>query len=56
MAIELTLSNFCIIKLSFFDNDFKDANYFLVKFNGALILVYELNDESALSLIIQSWS
>ena len=52
MAIEFPLSDFCIIKLSFFDSDFNDANSYLVKFKGALFFLYEINDESALSLIL----
>ena len=47
MAMEFPLSDFCIIKLSFFDSDFS-----IVKLKGALFLLYELNDESALSLIL----
>ena len=38
MAMELPLSDFCIIKLSFFNSDFNDANSSLVKFKGALFL------------------
>ena len=52
MAMEFPLSDFCIIKLSFYDSDFNDANSSLVKFKAALFLLYELNDESALSLIL----
>ena len=52
MAMEFPLSDFGIIKLSFFDGDFKDANSSLVKFKGALFLLYELNDE----IILQSFS
>ena len=52
MAMELPLSDFCIIKLPFFDSDFNDANYSLVKFKAVLFLLYELNDESALSYIL----
>ena len=52
MAIKFPLSDFCIIKQSFFDGDFHDANFSLVKFKGALFLLYELNDKSALSLIL----
>ena len=50
--MEFPLSDFCIIKLSFLDSDFNDANSSLVKFEGALFLLYEINDESALSLIL----
>ena len=50
--MEFPLSDFCIIKLSFFDSDFNDANFSLVEFEGALFLLYEVNDESALSLIL----
>ena len=50
--MEFPLSGFCIIKLSFFDGDFNDANSSLVKFKGALFVLYEINDESALSLIL----
>ena len=46
--MEFPLSDFCIIKLSFLDSDFNDANSSLVKFEGALFLLYELNDESAI--------
>ena len=52
MAIEFPLSDFCIIKLSFFDSEFNDTSSSLNKFKGALFLLYELNDESALSLIL----
>ena len=48
--MEFPLSDFC--KLSFLDSDFNDANSSLVKFEGALFLLYEINDESALSLIL----
>ena len=34
--MESPLSDFCIINLSIFNSDFKDANSSLVKFNGAL--------------------
>ena len=50
--MEFPLSDFCIIKLSFFDSNFNDANSSLLKFEGALLLLYEINDESALSLIL----
>ena len=50
--MEFPLSDFCIIKLSFFDSDFNDANFSLVEFEGALFLLYEVNDECALSLIL----
>ena len=49
--MEFPLYDFCVIKLSFFDSAFNDANSSLVKFKGALFLFYELNDESA-SLIL----
>ena len=52
MAMEFHLSDFCTIKLSFFDSDFNEANSSLVKFNSAMFLLYELNDESALSLYL----
>ena len=42
MAMEFPLSDFCITKLSFFDSDFNDASYSVVK----------LNDEWTLSLIL----
>ena len=35
-----------------FDSDFNGANPSLVKFKGTVFLLYELNDESALSLIL----
>ena len=50
MAMEFPLSDFCIMKLSFFDSDFNDANFSLVKFKAELFLLYELKDERALSL------
>ena len=50
--MEFPLSDFCIIKLSFFDSNFNDANSSLLKFEGALFLLYEINDESALYLIL----
>ena len=50
--MEFPLFDFCKIKLSFFYNDFDDTNSSLVKFKGALFLLYELNDESVLSLIL----
>ena len=50
--MEFPLSDFCIIKLSFFDSDFNDTNSSLVKWEAALFLLYELKDESALSLIL----
>ena len=50
--MEFPLSDFCIFKLSFFDNSFNDANSSLVQFKVALFLLYELNDESTLSLIL----
>ena len=50
--MEFPLPDFCLINLSFFDGDFDDANSSLVKFKGALFLLYEMNDESALSLIL----
>ena len=50
--MEFPLSDFCIIKLSFFDSDFNGTNSCLVKFKGALFLLYELNDESTQSLIL----
>ena len=46
------LSDFCITKLSFSNSDFNDANSSLVKFKGALFVLYEINDESALFLIL----
>ena len=52
MAIWFPLSDFCIIKLSFFDSDFNNANSSLFIFEGALFLLHKLNDESALSLIL----
>ena len=52
MAMEFPLSDFCIIKLSIFGSDFHDENSSLVKFKDALFLLYELNDESALPLIL----
>ena len=48
--MEFPLSDFCIIKLSFFHGDFNDTNSSLVKFKSALFLLYEINDERALSL------
>ena len=50
--MEFPLSDFCIIKLPFFDSDFNDADSSLVKFKGALFLLHEINDESVLSLIL----
>ena len=50
--MQFPLFDFCIIKLSVFDSDFNDANSSLVKFKGAPFLLNELNDESALSLIL----
>ena len=47
--MEFLLSDCCIIKLSFFDSGFNESNSSLVKFKGALFLLHELNDESALS-------
>ena len=47
-----SLSDFRVIKLSFFGSGFNDANSSLVKFKDALFLLYELNDASALSLIL----
>ena len=52
MATEFPLSDFCIIKLSFSDSHFNDTNTSLVKFKDALFLLYELKDESALSLTL----
>ena len=52
MAMAFPLSGFCTIKLSFFDSDFNEANSSLLKLKGALFLLYKLNDESALSLIL----
>ena len=52
MSIEFSLSDFCIIKLSFFDSDFNNASSSLVKFKVALFLLYELNDEKTPSLIL----
>ena len=52
MSMEFSLSDFCIIKLSFFDSDFNNASSFLVKFKVALFLPYELNDEKTPSLIL----
>ena len=52
MEMEFPLSDFCIIKLSFFDSDFNDANSSIVKFKAALFLLYELNDESPITLIL----
>ena len=51
MVIEFPLSGFCIIKLSFFDGDFNEASFSLVKFKGARF-IYESNGEKALSLIL----
>ena len=50
--MEFPLSDFFIIKLSFFDSDFNEANSSSAKFKVGLSLLYELNDESALSLIL----
>ena len=50
--MEFPLSDFCIIKLPFFDSDFNDADSSLVKFKGALFLLHEINYESVLSLIL----
>ena len=44
--MEFPLTGFCRIKRSFFDSDFNEANSSLVKFKGALFLLYELKDES----------
>ena len=52
MAIQFSLSDFRITKLSIFDSDFNDKNSSLVKFKGAPRFSYELNDESTLSLIL----
>ena len=49
--MELPLSDFCIIKV-IFDSDFNDGNSSLVKFKGALFLLYEINGENAISLIL----
>ena len=51
VAIKFTLSDYCIIKLSFFVSDFNDANSSLVKFKGALFSLYELKDQNAVYLI-----
>ena len=50
--MEFPLSDFCLIKLSFFDSDFNDANSSLVKFKSVLFLLYQINDEGRLSLIL----
>ena len=50
--MEFPLSGFCIIKLSFFDTDFNNASSSIVKFKGARFLLYELNAEKTLSLIL----
>ena len=50
--MEFPLSDFCISKLSFSDSDFNDTNFSLVKCKGALFLLYGLNDESAILLIV----
>ena len=50
--MEFPLSDFFMIKLSFFDSDFNEANSSSAKFKVGLSLLYELNDESALSLIL----
>ena len=50
--MEFPLSDFFIIKLSFFDSDFNEANSSSAKFKVGLSLLYELNDESVLSLIL----
>ena len=51
--MEFPLPDFYILKLAFFDNnDFNDTNSSLAKFKSALFLLYELNDESALSLTL----
>ena len=52
MAMEFPLTDFCKIKLPFFDSDFNDAQSSVVKFKGALFLLYELNAESVLFLIL----
>ena len=52
MTMKFPLSDFYIIKLSFFDSDFNDTNSSLVKIKADLFLLYELNDESTLSLIL----
>ena len=49
--MEFSLPDFCIIKFSFFDSDFDDANSSLVKFKGVLFVLYEISNESTLSLI-----
>ena len=49
---EFILSDFRVIKLSFVESDLSSKSFSLVKFMGALILLNELNDESALSLIL----
>ena len=45
MATELPLSNFWIIKLVFFENDFNAANFSGVKFKGELFSLLKLNEE-----------
>ena len=50
--MEFPLSDFCLIKLSFFDSDFNDANSSLVKFKSVLFLLYQISDEGRLSLIL----
>ena len=52
MSMELSLSDFCIIELLFFDSGFSNASSSLVKFKVALFLPYELNDEKTPSLIL----
>ena len=52
MIIEFPLSDFCIINLSSFDSGFNKENSPFVEFKDALILLYKINNESALSLIL----
>ena len=52
MAIQFSLSDFYATKLSIFDRGFNDENSSFVKFKGAPRFLYELNDESTLSLIL----
>ena len=46
--MEFLLYHFYIVNWLFFDSDFNEANSSLVKFKGALFLLFELNDESSL--------
>ena len=49
MAMEFPLSDFCIIKLSFFDSDFHDPNSSLVKFKAAQKMRNILSNSSKFS-------